>query len=176
MLSPISFLMVSGPLSLAFHFAPVGHADPCTALFDAMAALVKVPVSVMTSINGKLPPSASIVTGGQVYIQQLDGTWRSLPHPMAGEEAKVEKARTDKTATCRQEPDAMVNGESTVVYFGRLTTAGSPTDNRLWVSKRTGLPLKAEMRIGDGPPFTSTYTYDHVHAPEGVVTTEAVKP
>lgn len=49
--------------------------------------------------------------------------------------------------------------------------SGKRSDARLWISEKTGLPLKSEIRIDGGNEIaivTDDFRYDHIEAPAGV--------
>jgi hypothetical protein len=42
------------------------------------------------------------------------------------------------------------------------------SDNRVWISKRTRVPLKSEAHLDSGQIGLTTYRYDNVHPPAGM--------
>jgi len=82
------------------------------------------------------------------------------------EEPRAEEKKAAKQ-TCEAAGDEAVNGKPAAVYTAHIENQGEVSDNKLWVSKDTGLPLKTEARMQEGT-ITQTFSYDGVVAPAGV--------
>lgn len=55
-------------------------------------------------------------------------------------------------------------------------TERSESDNRLWISKAAGLPLKIDMRFQSGITVSSAFRYDNVELPSGSELTRPAVP
>ena len=81
-------------------------------------------------------------------------------------------SRFAKAMTCRYLRDETVNGEAASVYHSQAETKGGKSDATLWMSKRTGLPLRSESNIdtggGDKMHLAIRYDYTDVRPPAGV--------
>jgi outer membrane lipoprotein-sorting protein len=140
-------------------------ADECAAVKDAVIAQTKVPYAASTVMAlGSAPATTtqSISTGGRLYFQ-VNGTWQSTPHDAQKEVDKANAA--SKTGSCTHESDATVNGESTAVFLVHYKTEHSESDNRLWISKSTGLPLKTDVQFKDGIKVSIAFRYDNIQPP-----------
>jgi hypothetical protein len=148
----------------------------CKPVLDAMAKRIATPSHVYATEagarGGKPEIKESIYAGGAIYIQHK-GKW--VRSPISIQEMRkqeVENVRDAKAMTCRYLRDETVNGEAAAVYHSQAETAGAKSDATLWVSKRTGLPLRSENNIdtGDGDKMHMAIRYDYtdVRPPAGV--------
>jgi outer membrane lipoprotein-sorting protein len=70
----------------------------------------------------------------------------------------------------REEPSA---GDAAGVYIAHNKSDFGTSDERVWISRRSGLPLKDEIDLSSGGPqevthYASRYVYDGVRARDGV--------
>jgi outer membrane lipoprotein-sorting protein len=81
--------------------------------------------------------------------------------------ADLTEEKNSVKQTCSVGGDEPVNGQPATVYEAHIDNQGEKSDNKLWVSKATGLPVKSEARMREGT-ITQTFRYDGVEAPAGV--------
>jgi hypothetical protein len=158
--------IAAASVSAGAHAAP---ADPCDAIFNAMVAQVKVPFAieaVQTPRNGPAQTMETRIVGGKSYFF-VRGAWHS--EPVTPDEMIADLTEEKKSArqTCTVAGDEPVNGKPAAVYEAHIENQGEKSDNKLWVAKDTGLPLKTEARMQEGT-ITQTFRYDGVEAPAGV--------
>jgi hypothetical protein len=83
-----------------------------------------------------------------------------------------ENLRTTKSMACRYLRDETVDGEAAAVYHVRSENEGVKSQAVLWISKRTGLPLRSENDIDTGDKdkmhLAIRYDYANVQPPAGV--------
>jgi hypothetical protein len=159
--------------------APANAEDTvCKVVFAAMTKLATTPShTFLTTIRGAQKSggrlSESINTGASRYIQ-VNGKWMASPlttkEMLAQEE---ENRRNSKELHCSYLRDEVIAGESTAVYVSHSKSEFAVSDARVWISKRTGLPLKQEIDLSsDGQQsathYASRYVYDGIRAPDGV--------
>lgn len=118
--------------------------------------------------------SEEISTGNAVYVLH-DGKWIDMGASFAGahgdpHDPEIKKAQEGKR--CHALPDEDVAGQPAAVYRENNPVLG--IDTKIWISKRTHLPLKSEItNKAGGPAMTSvtvsTYYYNDVRAPAGAI-------
>ena len=164
---------------LAVRPARAAAVDPaCKPVLDSLAKQYSTSVHVyMTQVaafrGGKPQSSESIFAGGTIYIQ-VRGKW--MRSPMSLEEMRQqreENLRNAKSMSCRYLRDEVVNGEAAAVYNSQSETEDVKSSSTLWVSKRTGLPLKNEIDLDTGGKLgkehnSIRYDYSNVRTPAGV--------
>jgi hypothetical protein len=144
-------------------------ADPCDAIFNAMVAQVKVPFAVQatqTPVNGPAQKMETRIVGGKSYFF-VQGQWHAEPVTPDQMIADLTEEKNSVKQTCSAAADEPVDGKPAAVYEAHIDNQGERSDNRLWVSKATGLPVKSEARMREGT-ITQTFRYDGVEAPAGV--------
>lgn len=168
-----------GLLALGLFAAAGVRADSaaCKPVLDAMVKYVTTPshtYSVSTGAlgGGKSQKSEMISTGKSRFLM-LDGQW--IVNRMTDQEMlDIEKQNAQSPSLqCRAVRDESVAGESAALYALHNETDGSKTDEQIWISHRSGLPLKLELDLhldgGAGVShMSSTVAYDNVQAPQGV--------
>ncbi|HEX4505225.1 MAG TPA: hypothetical protein VH722_05800 [Alphaproteobacteria bacterium] len=153
-------------VSVGAHAAP---ADPCDAIFNAMVAQVKVPFAVQATQapnNGPAQTMENRFVGGKSYFF-VQGQWRSEPVTPDQMIADLTEEKQSAKQTCAVAGDEAVGGQPAMVYTAHIENQGEVSDNKLWVSKATGLPVKSEARMREGT-ITQIFHYDGVTAPAGV--------
>lgn len=168
-------LLILTPLA-AVRPARAAAVDPaCKPVLDSLAKQYSTPVHLyMTQVaafrGGKPQSSESIFAGGAIYIQ-VRGTWKRSP--MSLEEMRrqrEENIRDAKSMSCRYLRDEAVDGEAAAVYSSQSETEDTKSSSTLWVSKRTGLPLKNEIDLDTGGKLgkehsSVRYDYSNVRPP-----------
>jgi hypothetical protein len=150
----------------------------CKPVLDAIAKQIGTPTHLfMTETaafrSGKTETMESIYSGGAIYVQ-VKGQWRRSP--MTTQEMRQqqeENQRNAKSLSCRYLRDEAVAGEAAAVYRSQGATEDSKSDATMWVSKRTGLPLKHEIDLDVGGKLGKShrsirYDYADVRPPAGV--------
>jgi hypothetical protein len=144
-------------------------ADPCDAIFNAMVAQVKVPFVVQatqTPTKGPAQKMETRIVGGKSYFF-VQGAWHSEPVTPDEMIADLTEEKNLVKQTCSIAGDEPVDGKPATVYEAHIDNQGEKSDNKLWVSKTTGLPVKSEARMREGT-IAQTFRYDGVEAPAGV--------
>jgi outer membrane lipoprotein-sorting protein len=73
--------------------------------------------------------------------------------------------------TCEKPASDTVKGDAATVVVVHTDAGGKRSDARLWISDKSGLPLKSEIRVDGGNEIaivTDDFRYDHIEAPAGV--------
>ena len=153
----------SGPAAGGFAFA----ADPCQVVFDSTLAVLKHDHAVdmtLPAATGAGKQSQLIQVGGKTYIQ-VDGAWTVSKMSVDDEVAMINANKKTAATTCKASGDDTVDGQPVAVYDTHIVNEGSTSDNRLWISKLTGLPLKIETHLADGGVGAQHMRYGGVTAP-----------
>jgi hypothetical protein len=152
----------TAPLA-GFSFA----SDPCQVVLDSMMASLKHDhAAVMTMAQPSGAPNHSELrqVGGKTYIQ-VGGAWSVSQMTVDQEVAAINENKKTSTETCKSAGDDVVAGQPVTEFDAHVVNQGSVSDNRVWISKATGLPMKTEIHIDGGAVDTETITYDGVTAP-----------
>jgi hypothetical protein len=174
------------PLALLIAAAAgqLAHAavDPsCKVTVDAMMKQIGTPTHVVVSETGmegkpgKPQTHEMIYLGDAIYLQ-MGGQWKRSPMTVQQMRQREEQNQRDTTSmSCHYLRDETVGGEAAAVYSVESTTpALGKSRATMWLSKRSGLPLKSENSLGvddkSSPPINEVIRYDYtnVHAPAGV--------
>jgi hypothetical protein len=150
----------------------------CKLVFDATTKQLMTPTHVVATEvsilhNGKPTTLESIYTGGAIYIK-VNGQWKRSPMTVqAMLKQEEENRRNAKSVTCRYLHDETVDGEGAAVYSMQSVTEDTKSGATLWLSKRSGLPLKSDIRIDmddktSNQHMTIRYDYANVRPPAGV--------
>ena len=165
---PLARLVATG----LFAAVSAAHANDCIDVPRAAAiAQAKAPhsvVHVMTS-PGKAPQRAEMVFAGDKAYTKIDGKWSSIPFSAKEQIDMINSApgKGQGTATCQKTAGETINGEPTFLMTVH-ETAPSLSDARFWISTRTGLPMRDEIKLGGGLVISDEFRYDGIQAPAGV--------
>jgi hypothetical protein len=158
---------------------PARALDPtCKIVVDSLAKQHGTPThlyaeqSETSRAGGKPRINEMIYFGDAIYIQEK-GQWVRSPLSVQGmRKQQEENLRNAQGMTCRYVRDEAVSGETAAIYQSSATTPAGKSNSTLWVSKRTGLPLRSETDIDPGTQdavhITMRYDYANVHPPAGV--------
>lgn len=160
---------------------PARAANPdatCKLVLDVMAKQRATPTHLYATessprLGGKPKVNELIYAGGAIYIR-MKGQWKRSPLTLQGmQKQQEENQRNAKSITCRYLRDETVDGEAAAVYFSQGENEDSKSDSTLWVSKRTGLPLRSESDLDTGSKtdrmhVAIRYDYADVRPPAGV--------
>jgi hypothetical protein len=177
--STIRTILVALLLAAAAAGQPArGAVDPaCKPVLDAILKQITTPTHIYATETsarhgGKPEPRESIYADGAIYIQ-MKGQWRRSPMSVQDmRKQQEENVRNTKSMACRYLRDETVNGEAVAIYHSKGETEAGPSEATLWLSKRTGLPLRSEndLDLGDKDKMhlVIRYEYTGVRPPAGV--------
>ena len=153
--------------------AAPAHADDCAIVKTASIAQAKVPYAVVhvMTLPGKPAQRFEMIFKGDKAYTLMNGAWSSMAFSMQDRIDTINAASEQAakaTYTCRKVGSEAVNGEPASVLASHGDSHGKVTDSRLWVSDKTGLPLKSEVHLAAGTVITDEFRYAHVDVPPGV--------
>ena len=127
--------------------SPLHAADSCQPVFDALIKVATTPSHSYTTSTpangGSSMETETIFANGQKYIRAR-GKWMRLPVTSQDVvEEEKEKEQNGKSA-CHFLRSEAVNGEAAGVYSVHREYEEVTEDGQMWISKNTGLPLRAE--------------------------------
>jgi hypothetical protein len=145
------------------------HADDCTAVVAAEIAQAKVPYEItsVTSVPGKPDDRRVIVIVDDKMYVQLNGVWQSTPVAAQQTIDRINKMAKEHPGTCTRQGTDAVGGDAASVYSSRDPTKTTIAESRIWISDRSGLPVKSEVHFAGGKTMIATYRYGDVAAPPG---------
>ena len=152
--------------------ASAAHANDCLDVPKAAAiAQVKVPHSVahvMTS-PGQAPQHADMIFAGDKSYVKVDGKWSAIPFSVKDQIDMINSgsAKAQAAVSCQKTAGETIGGEPTFLMAVH-ETAPKVSDLRIWISTRTGLPMREEIKLGGGLLITDEFRYDNIQAPAGV--------
>ena len=128
-------------------------ADACQPVFDALTKVVTTPshsYTTSSSVNGGNATEAeTIYANGQKYIR-VRGKWMSIP-VTAQEVSQQEKEKQEHgKSTCQLLRSESVNGEAAMLYSVHREYEGVTENGQMWVSRGSGLLLRAEADVENG--------------------------
>jgi hypothetical protein len=159
---------------MAFGAAASAHAeDPgCKPLLAGLTKYITTPSHTYSETQkgaqGAPQKTETINTGTQRFLLTVGGWMLSK---MTAEELKAQTQQNLSSARCQYVRDEMLGAESTTLYAFKVSNDLADSDGQLWISKRSGLPLKQEqtIKIGDTPAeamhVSQRMNYDDVKAP-----------
>jgi hypothetical protein len=155
--------------SSGFAFA----SDPCQVVMTATRAVLQhdhaTQMTLPVMASGTSRQAQSVQVGGKTYIQ-VDNVWTVSRMSVADELQTVnDEAKTAQT-TCKAAGADVINGQPVSIYDAHVVNQGSTSDNRLWISVASGLPLKIETHLDTGGVSTQLIRYDNVTTPANVQT------
>jgi hypothetical protein len=150
----------------------MAHAEDCVALEKAASiAQAKVPralVHVMT-LPGQAPQRSEMISIDEKAYTKMNGKWSVIPFSAKDQIDMINTPHPHNrdTVTCHATVGDPINGEPSSLMT--MHESGPKTsDARMWISTRTGLPLRSEIRLGDGTLVADEFRYEHVQAPAGM--------
>jgi hypothetical protein len=151
--------------------ASAAHASDCIDVPKAAAiAQVKVPHSVqhVMTLPGKAPERADMIFAGDKAYMKVDGKWSSIPFSAKDQVDMINSSSAKgQVVTCQKTAGETIAGEPTFLMTVH-ESAPKVNDVRFWISTRTGLPMRDEIRLGDGLLISDEFRYDNIQAPAGV--------
>lgn len=134
-------------------FVASAHAaDSCRPVFDALTKVVTTPSHSYTThtaaaVNGGKPRSSETIDAdGKVYIR-VNGKW--IPSPVSAAEIldQEKEKREQGKSTYQFLRNESVNGEAAMLYSMHREYEEVKEDSQMWVSKGSGLLLRAEQDV-----------------------------
>lgn len=172
-------MKIAGAASIAvtfglfLHGAGAARADDCDLALAASVAQAKAPRADTheTTEPGKPPVRIEMIfTTDKAYVQ-LKGAWRSMafsPQQQI-ETAQAASKRAEKAPhTCQKVAGEPIDGEATSLLIAHTELDGKTSDAKLWISDKTGMPLKSEVHLSTGAVITDTFRYGDIQPPPGV--------
>jgi len=158
---------------IAFGSSPVAWADDCLQASEAAIAQAKVPHAVTHVMTepGKPGSRMELIFIDDKAFTKMNGAWSSMPYPTQQQIDTVmtARSRTEKTPhTCEKVANQTINGEAASLYVVRTEVPGKATEGRIWISDKTGLPLKSEVHLSSGTVIIDDFQYNNITAPPGV--------
>lgn len=140
----------------------------CKPVTDAMLKVATTPHHAVTTESDGKTVIEMITADGANYVK-IRGVWKKSPWtPQDSVAQEQENIKSAKVYTCSRLPDDSVDGVPAFVYKAHSETpdVGS-SDAQIWLSKATGMPLRAEADSNTGTNLhTSTkYDYANIKAP-----------
>jgi hypothetical protein len=159
-------LLVLPAMAAVFSFAGPASAEDagCKILYDAEVLQARTPsrvYSTMTGSSGDMS-SETISTTDAIYMKVGNQWKKSSSSPQDEARETADKARS--YSGCQHIGDETVNGESAGIYTEANQESG--INGKVWISKKRGLPLKAELSMG-ARRFSIRYDYDNIRPPAG---------
>jgi len=152
---------------------PGARADDCTLASTAAIAQAKVPhaVTQVMTAPGKPTISVEMIFMDDKAYTQMNGTWHAMPFSAQQQIDflnAASKRAEQTTRSCQKLASEPINGEAATVLMTHSETNGATSETRVWISDKTGLPLKSELRLSTGMAVTDDFRYDNIEVPPGV--------
>lgn len=149
-------------------------ADSCDPVFNALTKVLTTPshsYSTHTTSNGSKTISAEMIYMQNKGYMRINGKWMENPETPGEILQQEQENRKNGKATCRLVRDESVNGEPAALYSLHSESENGKEDAQMWISKRTGLPLREEMDMdvggsGGKSHLSTRYEYGNVQAPK----------
>ena len=126
---------------------PVYAADSCQPIYEALIKVATTPSHSYTTSTpangGSVTETETIFANGQKYIRAR-GKWMRLPVTSEDVVEQEKEKEQHGKSTCQVLRGESVNGEAAIVYSVRREYGEVKEDGQMWISKSTGLPLRAE--------------------------------
>jgi len=156
---------------IAAFASSAAHALDCGIMMDSMIASAKVPcVQTISIVAGpNIPPTVSrVVWTTKASFIESGGKWQKSPITMQSLIDQYNAIKKTAKMTCQQLADESIAGEAANVYAVQVDYMETLQKNKLWLSKKAGLPLKSVDDQGDGTIVTTSWDYKNVTPPPGV--------
>ena len=165
-------ILMLGALTAAVVASPVRAADSCQPVFEALTKVATTPshsFTTSTPVNGgSALESETIFANGQKYIR-AGGKWMRLP--VTSEEVVEQEKEKEQhgRSSCQFLHNEPVNNEAAMVYSVHWEYNGVTEDGQIWISKSTGLPLRAEEDFDTKGKFrdhrSARFEYGNIRPP-----------
>jgi len=136
----------------------------CKLLYDAAVSQARTPSHIYTTMTGSSGnlSTETISTNDAIYMK-MGNQWKKNRYSPQ-EEAKEAAERGRSYSSCQHLGDETVNGEAASIYSE--VNQDSEMAGKVWISKKRGLPLKADLTVG-GRHISIRYDYDNIRPPAG---------
>jgi hypothetical protein len=121
----------------------------CEPVFEAMNRMAATPTHIYATETASSSPgspataSEMIYSGEAIYVKMSDKWIRAPLTPAEAERQKQQDERRAK-GNCRYLHDEFVGGELASVYQAQSQTRDAKSEERIWISRKKGLPLRVE--------------------------------
>ena len=156
--------------------AATAHAgDPgCKPLLASLSKYIDTPSHTYSESSkgpqGVVQKTETINTGTQRFLLS-GGRW--MLSKMTTEDLKAQTQQNLSSAHCQYVRDDVIGADNTALYAFKVSNDLANSDGHLWISKRSGLPIKQDqtVHLGDTPAeamhLSQRMSYDDVKAPSG---------
>jgi len=139
----------------------------CQAMLEAASRVYTTPVHLYTSSatsGGRTSSSETIYANHSAYVES-NGQWRATPVNPDEVTAMKKRAQAEAGATCAVVREEPVDGEAAILYRRRATNDDVKIVSQLWVSKKSGLPLKQviDRDAGESNKIHQSIRYDYTN-------------
>lgn len=150
-------------LSVAAPAAAQVTSAACKAPLDGLTKVITIDHATSADMNGK---ATKTITAGGVNYVQVSGRWTKSQMSAQDSLKQVQENLKNATVyTCKPLADETLAGEAASVYTVHEENAYTKADSKLWISKKTGLPLKTEEDLAGVGHIAVTYSYTNIKAP-----------
>jgi hypothetical protein len=150
-------------LSLAVPAAAQVNSPACKVPVDALTKVITADHATSADMNGKT--TRTITASGVNYVE-VGGRWTRSAMGAEDSLKQVQENFRNATAyTCKQLADEAVGGEAAGVYSVHEENQITKADSKVWISKKTGLPLKTEEDLAGVGHIVVAYSYTGIKAP-----------
>jgi hypothetical protein len=128
---------------------PAHAANACQPVFDALTKVATTPSHSYTTsiaVNGGKTEAETIFANGQKYIQ-VHGKWMHLPVTSQDVLEQEKEKEEHGKSNCQLLRSESVNGEAATLYSMHREYDEVTEDAQMWISKGSGLPLRAEEDV-----------------------------
>lgn len=140
----------------------------CQAVSNAMLRVNTTPHHTVAT-GSKLSEVTESIMVGDTNFYKYHGVWKKSPlSPKDSLRLEQDNIKSAKVYTCRRLPDEVLDGASVAVYTAHSETPDvGKTDAKVWLSKTTGLPVRADsdMDTGTKRHLSVRYDYANITAP-----------
>jgi hypothetical protein len=165
------FALALGSMALSL---PATAQDSCQPFYDALTKLASTPNHSYARVSGPSPDVPAMLTEyiylqGKAYMKVGDA-WVDNPVTAKEHLQKELQNRKSGNAKCRLVRSDSAKGQPATLYSLHSENPHAKEDVQIWISKKTGLPLREEADIdltgGPGKRHVSNwYEYTDVRAP-----------
>ncbi len=164
-------------MALAFGLAlmgapPLAAQDDCQPVFDALDKVMNTATHIYTTTKSGGTPhtTETIYTADAIYTND-QGKWEKSKIKPAQVMKQEQENRHKSTYACTVKKEEPIEGEMAKVYTSHSGVLGQTTDSQIWISKKTGLPLRNEVDIDTGDKsgkshYSVRYDYKNAKAPK----------
>jgi hypothetical protein len=127
----------------------------CKPLFEAMNRLFNTPshqyLKQTTAKGGEKSTDSEIINTGTAMYIMVSGKWHNSNATAAQLQQQEEQNRKNaKVTTCRVVREESVDGVAVTLFSAHTETDYGKSDEQLWVSKTSGLPVREIIDVDVG--------------------------